>query len=252
MRGVDNSYGYVLEACEKSLERLGPSIGHIDLFYLHRIANGGAQIDEAMQAMATLLEQKKIKAVGLSEASAEVIHAANTALLTYTDNKHQLAAIQTEYSLMSRAPEDNGVLMTCRELEITFVAYSPLSRALLTDEIEGIDQLADGDFRRTLPRFSKENLAANQQIVDTVKILAEAKDCSTAQIALAWIMSQLGVVPIPGTTKELHLLSNIKASQIILTPEDLSVLKDLPHAEGMRYTKAAMIAYGFDDEIESH
>lgn len=248
-RGIDNSREYVLEACNKSLERLGDLVGYIDLFYLHRIANSGAQIDEAMHAMATLLDQGKIKAVGLSEASVDVIHTANEALLKYTEGKHQLAAIQTEYSLMSRGPEESGVLSTCRELGITFVAYSPLSRALLTGEIERADQLAEGDFRRTLPRFSEENFSANREIIDAVKTLAQQKGCSTAQIALAWVMSQPGVVPIPGTTKKSHLLSNINASQVALTAEALSMLNKLPHAKGMRYSEAAMRAYGFEDEM---
>jgi aryl-alcohol dehydrogenase-like predicted oxidoreductase len=248
-RGIDNSYDYILSSCNKNLERLGESVKYIDLFYLHRIANHGEQIDEAMQAMSRLLSEKKIKAVGLSEASAEVIHTANKALLGYTNGKHQLAAIQSEYSLMTRLVEKNGVLNICRDLGITLVAYSPLSRALLTGEIEDINQLPKDDFRQTLPRFTKKHLNANQKIIDAVKALAIRKNCSAAQIALAWVMSQPNVIPIPGTTKAKHLRSNVQAIEIKLTKHELALLDELPGAQGMRYHELAMKAYGFESEI---
>lgn len=154
-RGTDNSYHYVKTSCEKSLARLGKAVEYIDLYYLHRIAQGGKQIDEAMKAMSELLAENKIKAVGLSEASIEVIQAANDALLKYTNGKHSLAAIQTEYSLMTRNIEKNGVLTLCKKLGITFIAYSPLSRALLSDEVINPEKMSDNDFRKELPRFQK-------------------------------------------------------------------------------------------------
>lgn len=135
LRGVNNSYDYIIAACNASLERLGPSVGVIDLFYLHRIANNGDNIEESMRAMAVLLRENKIRAVGLSEASADIIGRANRALLEYTDRKHQISAVQSEYSLLTKDVQQNGVLEICRTLGITFVAYSPLSRALLTGEI---------------------------------------------------------------------------------------------------------------------
>ena len=248
-RGVDNSYDYIVNACNKSLERLGNAVGHIDLFYLHRIEKKGARIDESMRAMAELLYANKIKAVGLSEASVETIKAANAALLKYTDDQHQLAAVQSEYSLMTRRVERKGVLGVCRGLNVTLVAYCPLSRALLTDEVPNPRQLQDGDFRKDLPRFQGENFEYNKALVEKVKELARSKQCTTAQIALAWVMHQKGVIPIPGTTKLSHLLSNIGANDIKYTHDELKMLDDLGEAQGYRYTEATLRTYGFDDEI---
>lgn len=250
-RGVDNSYEYVLSACDKSLGRLGADTAYIDLFYLHRITPHGTQIDESMRAMASLLKEGKIKAVGLSEATPEMIRSANEALLKYTDGAHQIAAVQSEYSLLTRNIEGNGVLDICRELGITFVAYSPLSRALLTGEVEDSSQFEESDFRRSLPRFQGENLEHNKNIVKKVQDLARAKHCSPTQIALAWVMHQQGVVPIPGTTKLSHLLSNVSARDITLSEQDLEILNKLESAQGYRYTEAAMRAYGFEDELSS-
>lgn len=246
-RGVDNSYDYIIQSCQNSLSRLGKPISYIDLYYLHRIANRGANIDESMRAMAKLLQDNKIKAVGLSEANAETIKKANEALLKYTHNQYQLAAVQSEYSLMTRHIERNDVLNTCRELNITFVAYSPLSRALLTGELTNTDQFKEGDFRRDLPRFRGENFEENKKRVAKIKEIATAKQCTSAQIALAWVMHQPGVVPIPGTTKQSHLLSNIAANNIELTHEELAILDQLGEAKGYRYTEAAMYAYGFEE-----
>src|SRR3990167_103535 len=248
-RGVDNSYDYIVNACNKSLERLGNAVGHIDLFYLHRIEKKGARIDESMRAMAELLYANKIKAVGLSEASVETIKAANAALLKYTDDQHQLAAVQSEYSLMTRRVERKGVLGVCRGLNVTLVAYCPLSRALLTDEVPNPRQLQDGDFRKDLPRFQGENFEYNKALVEKVKELARSKQCTTAQIALAWVMHQKDVVPIPGTTKLSHLLSNIGANDVTFTHDELKLLNDLSEAQGYRYTEATLRVYGFDDEI---
>jgi aryl-alcohol dehydrogenase-like predicted oxidoreductase len=249
-RGIDNSFSYIKQACDLSLKRLGTDVGYIDLFYIHRVVNDGEKIDESMQAMADLLAEGKIKSVGLSEANAHTIRRANTKLVELTNGVHQLAAVQTEYSLMSRRVENNDVLKTCRELDITFVAYSPLSRALLTGIVETSDDFEENDFRRTLPRFQKENLVHNNKIVSTVKKIAEEKGCSTAQISLAWLMHQSNVLPIPGTTKETHLLSNIHSESIVLEEDNLTQLSELGCAQGYRYTEAAMKAYGFEDEID--
>ena len=245
-RGIDNSYQYVLDRCSDSIKRL--NLEYVDLYYLHRIANDGAQIDEAMLAMAELLADNKIKAVGLSEAKPEIIRQANNALLKYTENQHQLAAVQTEYSLLTRNVEHNGVLSTCRELDITFVAYSPLSRALLTGKVTAPDQQFEStDFRRHLPRFQGENLVKNQEIVLQIEAIASHyPDYSVAQVALAWILHK-GVVPIPGTTKKSNLLSNISAEKLVLKSEDLTTLDQLDSAQGHRYSEAAMKAFNFND-----
>ncbi len=248
-RGVDNSYEYIKSACAASLNRLGKNVEYIDLFYIHRIANKGAQIQEAMKAMAELLAAGKIRAVGLSEPSSEILIAANNELLKLTQGKHQIAAVQSEYSLLTRVSEENGVLKTCRELGISFVAYSPLSRALLTGEFD-TQSLEKDDFRRSLPRFQEENLEHNKAIAAKVKQIAEKRTCTTAQVALAWLIAQ-GVSPIFGTTKEDNLKSNILAMSLELSAQELTELNSLAGAKGLRYTETAMKAYGFDQEIHN-
>lgn len=248
-RGLDNSYSYIKDCCHKSLSRLDVTVGYIDLFYLHRIAENGVHIDEAMKAMSELIEEGKIRAVGLSEASPEIIKKANESLLKFTNNRHQLAAVQSEYSLLTRLVENNGVLNTCRQLGITLVAYSPLSRALLTGHLQAIDQLDENDSRRNLPRFKSENLTFNNSIVNKIKKIADRNSCTVAQVSLAWVMHQDGVIPIPGTIKETHLLSNIHANVVSLSTEDLNSLNSLEEAHGYRYAEEAMKAYGFNDEL---
>ncbi len=248
-RGINNSFQYVMESWENSLQRLGNDVAYIDLFYIHRIADHGTQITEAMEAMAELLAVGKIRAVGISEANAEVIRNANTALLNYTDGRHQLAAVQTEYSLMTRNPENNGVLTACSELNITFVAYSPLSRALLGNNIKDIEQLDINDARRGLPRFENENLRANQNIINEITTLVKSKGVTTAQVALAWLMHQANVVPIPGTTKLKNLQENIQAIEIELTQEEIQFLNELKAPIGLRYPEVALRTYGLDDEL---
>lgn len=246
-RGIDNSYAYVKSSCEESLKRLGQAVKIIDLYYIHRIANNGEQIEEAMHAMADLLHEQKILAVGLSEASVDVIEKANQALLHYTNGLHQIAAVQSEYSLLTRRIEENGVLKKCQKLGITLVSYSPLSRALLTGEITTPEQFEKDDARRLFPRFQNENLIFNNAIVQNIKILAEQKQCSTAQIALAWLMGQSNVVPIPGTTKIHNLLSNIDAMSVQLSEADYQLLNKLAQPKGERYTESYMKAFQFDD-----
>lgn len=246
-RGVDNSYQYIKDCCEKSLDRLGDDIENIDLFYLHRIAQGGKQIDESMKAMSDLLLENKIKSVGLSEASAEVIQQANDSLLRYSDGKHQLSAVQSEYSLMTRNVEHNGVLALCNKLNITFVAYSPLSRALLTGEIVDPEKLDKDDFRKHLPRFQKENIVYNNAIILKVREIANQKNCSVAQIALAWVMQHDNVIPIFGTTKEKNLLNNIQSQCIHLSDHEIKLLNELKKPIGDRYTESSMKAFEFDE-----
>lgn len=244
-RGIDNSYAYIIQACEASLARLGTSVGYIDLFYLHRV--NPTQIDEAMQAMSELLNSQKIASVGLSEVSVATLQLANEKLAYYTDGKHSIAAVQTEYSLMSREVETNGVLEYCRNNHITFVAYSPLCRALLTGNIQTSNDLTNDDFRKTLPRFQPGNLALNITIVNQVEAMAKKKKCTTAQIALAWLAAQPGVVSIPGTTNVGNLAANSAALNIQLTNQELFTLNQLPSAHGCRYIESAMRAYGLEE-----
>lgn len=251
-RGVDNSYAYIKSCCDKSLERLNSEnnqINYIDLYYLHRLT-GADQIDEAMKAMAELLAEGKIKAVGLSEASHELIAQANRALLKHSNKQHQLAAVQSEYSLLTRVAEANGVLDVCKNLNISFVAYSPLSRALLTGEIESVEQLAPDDFRRDFPRFQADNLIQNKKIIEQVKALAVKKNCSTAQVALAWVLQQDNIIPIPGTTKEANLITNAQAENVSFSQEELVLLNELGEAQGLRYIESAMRAYGLESELD--
>ena len=247
-RGVDNSYDYILACCETSLTRLQTNI---DLYYLHRTINDKTVIEAAMSAMALLLEQGKIKAVGLSEVSADYIHYAHNYLLSITNNKHGISAVQTEYSLMSRGVESNQVLDTCNELDITFVAYSPISRGLLSGEIETIANLASDDFRRNLPRFSEENLAHNNRINLALKELAERKQCTIAQLALAWLMNKSPrIIPIPGTKQLKYLQQNTQAMAITLTPDEVELLDNLSAdfaAKGGRYTEQAMQSYALTE-----
>jgi aryl-alcohol dehydrogenase-like predicted oxidoreductase len=245
-RGIDNSHAYIKQACENSLNRLGKSVAYIDLYYIHRIAEKGKHIDQAMKAMAELLQEGKIMAVGLCEATPEIISKANECLINYTKGQHQLAAVQSEYSLMTRVVERNGVLKTCRDSGITFVAYSPLSRALLTGDISNTASLDENDFRKVLPRFQAENMQQNLSIIEKIKGMANEKKCSPAQLALAWLFAKPNVIPIPGTTKEKHLLTNIAAEKINLSEDELVLLDNLEEAKGSRYTESTMKIYGFD------
>lgn len=247
-RGVDNSFDYIIACCEASLARLQTNI---DLYYLHRTINDKAVIEDAMSAMALLLEQGKIKAVGLSEVSADYIRYAHNYLLSITENKHGISAVQTEYSLISRSVENNGVLDICNELGITFVAYSPISRGLLSGEIDTVTQLAADDFRRNLPRFSEENLTHNNRINQVLKQVAEQKQCTIAQLVLAWLMNKSArVIPIPGTKQLKYLQQNTQAMTITLTPDEVELLNNLSAdftAKGGRYTEQAMQSYALTE-----
>jgi aryl-alcohol dehydrogenase-like predicted oxidoreductase len=247
-RGMNNSPEYIRLSCLESITRLDT---HIDLYYLHRVVDDKKTLNNAMMAMAELLDEGKIKAVGLSEANEECIRYAHQCLLNLTQGRHGISAVQTEYSLMSRTVEANGVLAACKDLGITFVAYSPIGRGILSGEVTSLDNLDKDDFRRTLPRFSAENLKYNNLLISTIKNIAKKMDCTTAQLSLAWLMNKSpAVVPIPGTKHSRHLQENIAAMDIKVSPQDMSRLNAVSasfHAKGTRYSKQAMIDYGLSE-----
>lgn len=233
--GVDGSPTNVRRASEGSLKRLGMEA--IDLYYLHRM-DPNTPIEETVGEMKRLVEEGKVRALGLSEASAETIRRAHAV--------HPISALQTEYSLFTRHVE-NEILPTCRELGITLVAYSPLGRGLLAGEFtRGNRPGGEGEFRRgeAQPRFSDENYEANLELVETVKGVAKRHDASPAQIALAWVLSRSReVVTIPGTTKLKHLESNLASVNVALTEEDRQALDTLSaRVKGARYNEAGMRA----------
>ncbi|MBM7702267.1 aldo/keto reductase [Metabacillus iocasae] len=214
--GYNGSPQYVKEACEASLKRLGTD--YIDLYYLHRV-DPNTPIEETVGAMARLVEEGKIRYVGLSEVTSEQLRIAHAV--------HPISAVQTEYSLWSREPELD-VLQTCRELTIGFVPYSPLGRGFLTGHLTSRDQLTQEDWRYHNPRFSEEAFAANQKIVEGIKALALEKECTPAQLALAWVLAQgEGMVPIPGTKRVHYVEQNVAALDVSLTTEDIAYLATL-------------------------
>jgi aryl-alcohol dehydrogenase-like predicted oxidoreductase len=232
-REVRGDAEYVRQACDASLERLG--LDHVDLYYQHRV-DRRVPIEETVGAMAELVEAGKVRHLGLSEASSETIRRAHAV--------HPIAALQSEYSLWTRDPED-GVLETCRELGIGFVAYSPLGRGFLTGQIRSPDGFAEGDFRGHLPRFQGENLQRNLELVARVEEIAEEKGSTPGQIALAWVLSRGDdVVPIPGTKRRAYLEENAEAADIELTTEELERLEQaFPQgaAAGDRYPDMSTI-----------
>jgi aryl-alcohol dehydrogenase-like predicted oxidoreductase len=253
-RETNNRPDYILQCCAESLARLGTP--YIDLYYLHRINEKntelGAPLEESMQTFALLLGQGKIKYVGISEANALQIRRAHNALLKYTNGKHGLTAVQSEYSLLTRTSETDGVLAVCQELNIGFVAYSPLSRQLLSTAIKNPEQeLSANDFRRFLPRFLGDNVKTNLNIVAKINSLANKKGCTTAQLALAWVMAQGNfIVPIPGTKKIKYLEENVAATNISLTTKELQELDRIAPVgitAGARYAKATMELYNLND-----
>jgi aryl-alcohol dehydrogenase-like predicted oxidoreductase len=220
----------IRKAIEGSLQRLGTD--HVDLYYQHRV-DPRTPIEETVGAMAELVTAGKVKHLGLSEASAATIRRAHAV--------HPITALQSEYSVWTRDPEDE-ILDTCRELGIGFVAYSPLGRGFLAGRFSGPDDLADDDFRRNHPRFTGENLERNTQIADRVKAVAEAKGVTPAQLALAWVLSRGDdVVPIPGTKRRTYLEQNAAAGDIELTDEELAQLDDLGNAAGDRYSDMSTV-----------
>lgn len=231
MVGTDSRPEHVREVAEASLKRLGTDV--IDLFYQHRV-DPNVPIEDTVGAMADLVKEGKVRALGLSEASAETLRRAHAV--------HPIAAIQSEYSLWTRDVEENGVLDTCRELGIGFVPFSPLGRGALTGALKNLDGLSDNDFRRSLPRFQAENFDANLALITALEEMAKSKNTTAAQLALAWVLAQGDfIVPIPGTTKIANLEKNIAAAEIVLTQEEATALGDLlspAKVAGGRYPEA--------------
>lgn len=234
--GINGRPEYVRSACEASLTRLG--VDHIDLYYQHRV-DPNTPIEDTVGAMAELVRAGKVRYLGLSEAGPETIRRAHKV--------HPIAALQTEYSLWSRDPETD-ILPTLRELGIGFVPYSPLGRGFLTGRFRSTEDLAQDDWRRNNPRFQGENLRRNLAIVEEIRRLAAEKNCTPAQLALAWVLAQgSDIVPIPGTKRLPYLEENIGGLQVRLTPEDLTRIdRAVPPgiAAGQRYPEAGMRAVG--------
>ncbi len=231
-RGISGKPDYVRAACESSLKRL--NVERIDLYYQHRIDRSTA-IEETVGAMAELVKAGKVRFIGLSEPSAQTIRRAHCI--------HPITAVQSEYSLWTRDPED-GVLQTCRELGIGFVPYSPLGRGFLTGRFSSIDDLAAADYRRNSPRFQGENFAKNLAVVGKVEEIAKEKRCTPAQLALAWLLAQdPHIVPIPGTTSVQRLKENIAAVTVELNATDLARIAAVAPsgvAAGSRYDETGM------------
>ncbi|MEO8650000.1 MAG: aldo/keto reductase [Acidobacteriota bacterium] len=233
VRGINGRPEYVRESVEGSLKRLG--ITEIDLYYQHRV-DPDTPIEETVGAMSRLVEEGKVRYIGLSEASADTLRRA--------DSVHKITAMQSEYSLWTRDPEDNEVLETCRELGVGLVAYSPLGRGFLSGEIKRFDDLAEDDYRRNSPRFQGENFEKNLKLVEKVKEIAEEKGISASQLALAWVLAQgEDIVPIPGTKKLKFLEQNVAAADIDLNEDELSQIEAaFPKnaAAGTRYPEIMM------------
>jgi aryl-alcohol dehydrogenase-like predicted oxidoreductase len=230
--GVNGRPDYVKRACDASLQRLGTD--RIDLYFQHRV-DRGVPIEETVGAMADLVRAGKVRHLGLSEAAPVTIRRAV--------REHPIAALQTEYSLWTRDPEDE-VLPTCRELGIGFVAYSPLGRGFLTGRFRSIDDLPPDDYRRQSPRFQGENFQKNLDLVERVEGIARRKRCTPSQLALAWVLAQGDdIVPIPGTKQRKYLEENIRALDVDLTPADLEEIDDVAPqgvAAGARYNESSM------------
>jgi len=231
-RSVSGKPEYVRKACEASLKRLGTD--RIDLYYQHRV-DPNTPIEETVGAMAALVEEGKVRYLGLSEAAPETVRRACKI--------HPIAALQTEYSLWSREPED-GLLALCEELGVGFVAYSPLGRGFLTGQIKRFEDLAPDDFRRVSPRFQGENFHKNLILVDRIKGLAAEKGCTPAQLALAWVLAQsANIVAIPGTKRRSYLEENVGALMINLSADDLRRIEQVAPrgtAVGDRYPAVTM------------
>jgi aryl-alcohol dehydrogenase-like predicted oxidoreductase len=232
VRGINGKPEYVRASCEGSLRRLG--VETIDLYYQHRV-DPATPIEETVGAMAELVKEGKVRYLGLSEASSETLRRAQAV--------HPIAALQTEYSLWSREPED-GLFSTCRELGIGFVAYSPLGRGFLTGQIKSFDDLAEDDYRRHSPRFQGENFDKNLELVRRIEEMANEKGCTPAQLALAWVLAQgEDIVPIPGTKRRKYLEENVDALDVTLSEDDLRRIDEVAPkgvAAGTRYPEAMM------------
>jgi aryl-alcohol dehydrogenase-like predicted oxidoreductase len=223
-RSINGRPEYVRQSCDGSLSRLG--VDHIDLYYQHRV-DPDTPIEETVGAMAELVNQGKVRFLGLSEAAPDTIRRAHAV--------HPVSALQTEYSVWSRDPE-REILPTLRELGIGFVPYSPLGRGFLTGTMRSLEDLDQADFRRHQPRFQGDNMADNIAIVEVIDQLASAKDCTPGQVALAFVHAAgRDVAPIPGTKRRHYLEENVAALGVELTEEDLAVLDTVAPAKGDRY-----------------
>jgi aryl-alcohol dehydrogenase-like predicted oxidoreductase len=233
-RGINGRPEYVRACCEASLRRL--QVDHIDLYYQHRV-DPDVPIEETVGAMGELVSDGKVRFLGLSEAAPETIRRAHAV--------HPISALQSEYSLWTRDPEDE-VLQTIRELGIGLVAYSPLGRGFLTGAITSPEDFAADDFRRHNPRFQGENFARNLELVERVRELAREHNCTPGQLALAWVLHQgRDIVPIPGTKRRRYLEENVEAVEITLSADDLARIDEaapLRAAAGDRYTDMSHIA----------
>jgi len=232
VRGVSGKPEYVRACCEASLQRLGVEV--IDLYYQHRV-DPETPIEETVGAMARLVHEGKVRYLGLSEASPATLRRAHAV--------HPIGALQTEYSLWTRDPEDE-VLKTTRELGVAFIAYSPLGRGFLTGQFKKFEDLAADDYRRFSPRFQGENFQKNLNLVARVEALAREKHCTPGQLALAWLLAQgEDIIPIPGTKRRKYLEENVGALQWKLTVDDLRRIEEVAPkgaAAGMRYPEAMM------------
>jgi len=232
LRGVSGRPDYVRRSCEGSLRRLG--VDHIDLYYQHRV-DPETPIEDTVGAMAELVREGKVRHLGLSEASPQTLRRAAKV--------HPITALQTEYSLWTRDPEDE-ILPTCRELGIGFVAYSPLGRGFLTGQFQRFEDLPADDYRRNSPRFQGENFQKNLDLVRRVEEIAKEKGGKPSQLALAWVLAQgEDIVPIPGTKRRTYLEENVAALDLKLTPQDLRRLDEIfPQgaASGQRYPEHMM------------
>jgi aryl-alcohol dehydrogenase-like predicted oxidoreductase len=232
IRGISGRPEYVRESCEGSLRRLGVDV--IDLYYQHRV-DPSVPIEETVGAMAQLVQEGKVRYLGLSEAGTETLKRAQSV--------HPISALQSEYSLWSRDPED-GILDACRELGIGFVAYSPLGRGFLAGQIKRFEDLAEDDYRRHSPRFQGENFQKNLELVGHIEAIAKEKNCSASQLALAWALAQGDdIVPIPGTKRRKYLEENLAALEVELTTDDLRRIDEVSPrgvAAGPRYPEAMM------------
>jgi aryl-alcohol dehydrogenase-like predicted oxidoreductase len=229
--GVNGTPEYVRSACDASLSRLG--VDHIDLYYQHRV-DPDVPIEDTVGAMAELVSAGKVRYLGLSEAAPATIRRAHAV--------HPITALQTEYSLWTRDPEED-ILATVRELGIGFVAYSPLGRGFLTGSYRSVDDLADDDFRRNNPRFAEEALQANLELADRITELAERKGAKPGQVALAWVLAQGDdIVPIPGTKRQTYLEENLASLEVTLDAEDLAWIDEkIGAATGDRYPNMSSI-----------
>ena len=232
IRGVSGRPDYVRSSCEGSLKRLG--VDTIDLYYQHRV-DPQTPIEDTVGAMADLVREGKVRYLGLSEAGTETLRRACSV--------HHITALQTEYSLWSRDPEDE-ILPACRELGVGFVAYSPLGRGFLTGQIKRFDDLAEDDYRRYSPRFQGDNFDKNLELVRRIEEIAREKGCTPAQLALAWVLARgEDIVPIPGTKRRKYLEENVGALNVQLTAEDLQRIDEIAPqgaAAGTRYPEAMM------------